>query len=81
MRVVTIAALDETNIDAVPVGTRELGALSGMASVAKGRLRRVKQEVRLGCVMRRMAANTADAVSGMGCAGEIGVFQARLVAL
>jgi hypothetical protein len=39
MRIMTVAALDEPHIYSVTIGSRKLGLLRGMASIAQGSLR------------------------------------------
>ena len=45
VRIVTVAALDEPDIDAVTIGSRELGLLGCMASIAQAGLRLHQQEI------------------------------------
>ena len=81
MRIVAIAAGNQTYIHAMPVWTIELGFLRRMTSVAQPRLLRFEQVIGLGGMMRRMAAQASNSILQVNGAHKVHVFQAAFVAL
>ena len=81
MRIVAVAALNESGIDTVPIRPRELGLLRGMARVTQAGLRFHQQEIDIRGIVRTMACGATDPVCQMGRLGKILRLQAGLVAL
>ena len=79
VRVMTVAALYESDIDAVPVRPGELSPLRGVASVAQVRLRLLQHEIDISRTVRAMAGRAADAIRQMFGLGKVLRFQAGLV--
>ena len=81
MRVVTIAALNQSHLDAVPVRPSKLGLLRSVAPEAKVLLRFNQHEIHIGGFVRTMASGATDAVRHMLRLGEVLRLQAGLMAL
>lgn len=81
MWIMTIAALHQSHIHPMPVGTRELCLLLRVASVAQNGLFRCKQKLGLGCMMRRVTSGTTNTVRRVGRAAEIHVLEITLMTL
>lgn len=81
MRIVAIAAGNQTHIHAMPVWTIELGFLRRMTSVAQLRLLGFEQVIGLRGMMRRMAAQASDSILQVNGAHKVQVFQGAFVAL
>jgi len=80
VRIVAVAALHETNIDAVTVGTGELRLLAGMATEAQVGLRFHQHEVHVSGLMRTVTRGATHSVGQVSRLGKILGFEARLVA-
>ena len=65
MGVVTIAAIDQTLVDAMMKWHLELRFLSHVAAVAKLRLRLHQQKLRIFSVVRRVAGRAGDIILGV----------------
>lgn len=81
VRIVTVAALDKSDIDAVAIGPGKFGLLRGVASVAQLSLRFHQQEVDVLGSVRTVTAGATDAIRQVFGLGEILRFRGRLVAL
>jgi hypothetical protein len=81
VRIVTVAALDKSDIDAVAIGPGKFGLLRGVASVAQLCLRFHQQEVDVLGSVRTVAAGATDPIRQVFGLGEILRFRGRLVAL
>ena len=81
VRIVAVAALDESHLDPMPVGSVELGLLRGMTAEAQILLGFDQHEIHIGRFVRAMAGRAAHAVRHVLRLGEVLGFQAGLVAL
>src|ERR1035438_6243322 len=81
MRIVAVAALDESGIDAVSVGPREFSLLGGMAAKAQLRLLLHQQEVSVLRIVRTVTRRATDTICQVCGLGKILRLQAGLVAL
>jgi hypothetical protein len=81
VRIVAVAALDESGVNPVPIGPRELRLLRGMAAVTQGSLRFRQQKIDIGSRVGTVTGSTADAIRQVLRVGEILRFQTGLVAL
>lgn len=81
VRIVAVAALDESDINTMPVRPREFRLLGGMAAVAQGSLRFYQKKIDLGGAVGTVTGGTADAIGQVLRVGKILRFQAGLVAL
>ena len=81
VRIVTVAALDKSDVDAVAIRPGKFGLLRGVASVAQLSLRFHQQEVDVLGSVRTVTARATDAIRQVFRLGEILRFQGRLVAL
>jgi len=62
VRIVAVAALDESNVYPVPVRSRKFRLLRGMAAVAQGRLRFCQHKVHVGGAVGTVTRSTAHAI-------------------
>ncbi len=81
VRIMAVAALDESDVNTVPVRPREFRLLRGMAAVAQGSLRFCQKKVDLGGAVGTVTGSTADAIRQVLRVGKILRFQTGLVAL
>ena len=81
VRIMAVAALDESDVNTVPVRPREFRLLRGMAAVAQGSLRFRQQKIDIGRAMRTVTGRTADTIGQVFRVGKVLRFQAGLVAL
>src|SRR5208283_6038620 len=81
VRIMTIAALYEPDIDAVPIRPGELGFLCSMAPIAQGGLRLHQQEIDIGGAVRTVTIRAADAIRQVFGLRKVCGFQAGLVTL
>ena len=80
VRIMTVAALDEPDIDAMPVGPGEFSLLRGMASIAQRRLGLRQHEIHIARVVRVVTVRARNATCQMLGLGEVLRFQAGLMA-
>jgi hypothetical protein len=80
VRVVAVAALNQSNINAVPVRSGKLRLLCSVTTEAEGGLRLDQQEVYVGRSMRIVAGCAAQTVLQVLRLGKVLRFQAGLVA-
>src|SRR5208283_4105079 len=80
VRIMAIAALYESNIDAMTIGPGEFSLLRGMTSIAQGSLRLDQQEIDIAGTVRAVTVRAADAVRQVFGLGKVLRFQAGLVA-
>ena len=81
VRIVAVAALDESNVNPMAVRPREFRLLRGMAAVAQGSLRLYQKKIDFGGGVGTVTRSTADAVGEVLRVGKILRFQTGLVAL
>lgn len=81
VRIMAVAALDQTNIDTMPIRAAEFGFLLRVASITKQRLLILEKVVRLREMVGRMAGKASDTVLEVNRANEIDVFQTAFMAL
>ena len=81
MRVMAVAALDQSDIDAVPVRPGELGSLRSMAAVAQCGLRLDQQKIDILGMVRTMTRGATDTVREVCRVGKVLRLQAGLMAL
>lgn len=79
MRIMTVAALDESHIDAMTVRPGKFGFLRGMASIAELGLRFHQHEVNVLGAVGTVTAGASDAICKVFGLGEVLRFQAGLV--
>src|SRR5271167_2226584 len=79
VRIVTVTALNEPDIDAMPVRPGEFGFLRGVASIAQRRLGLSQHEVHISGIVRTVTGRAAHAVGQVFRLGEVLRFQAGLV--
>ena len=80
MRIVTVTALNEADIDAMPVRPGEFSPLRGVASIAQRRLRLFQHEVDIFGAVGIVTGGATQAVGQVFRLGEVLRFQAGLVA-
>lgn len=80
VRIVTVAALDESDIDAMAVRPGKFGLLRGMASIAQRRLRLRQHEIHIAGVVRVVTVRARNATRQVLGLGEVLRFQASLMA-
>ena len=71
MRIMAVAALDESDIDAVTIRPGKFGLLGGMASIAQCRLWLFQHEVDILGAVRAVAGSAADAIRQVFRLGEV----------
>jgi hypothetical protein len=81
VRIVAVAALNESDVNPVPVRPREFRLLRGMAAIAQGSLRLYQKKVHIGGAVGTVTGGTADAIRQVLRVGKILRFQTGLVAL
>ena len=81
MRIVAVAALDESDVDAMPVRPREFCLLRRMAAIAQSSLRFRQQKVDVRGAVGTVTGGTTDAIRQVLRVGKILRFQTGLVAL
>lgn len=79
--IVAVTALDESDIDTMPVRPREFRLLRGMAAVAQGSLRLRQQEIDVCRPVWAVTGRTTDTIGQVFRVGKVLRFQAGLVAL
>jgi hypothetical protein len=62
VRIVAVAALDESDVNAMPVRPGEFRLLRGMAAEAQGSLRFYQEKIDLGGIVGTVTGGTADAI-------------------
>ncbi len=81
VRIMTVAALDQSHIDPVTVRPGEFGLLCGMTAEAQGGLRFHQHEVDVSGIVRVVTGGAAHAIRQMHRRGKILRLQTGLVAL
>ncbi len=81
VRIMTVAALYESDIDAMAIRPGEFRPLRGMASIAQLRLRFHQQKVDVLGAVRTMAVGASDTIREMFGPGKVLRLQAGLVTL
>ena len=79
--IVAVAALDESDIDTMPVGPRKFCLLRGMAAVAQSSLRFHQQKIDVRRSVRAVTGRATDTIGQVFRVGKVLRFQAGLVAL
>src|SRR5215472_3162869 len=80
VRIVAVAALHESDINAMAIGAGELGLLRGMAAVAQLRLRLHQHEIHITRLVWTVAGGASDAAGKMSGLGKVLCFKTGLVA-
>src|SRR5271169_609855 len=71
VRIMAVAALDESGIDTVPIWPRELGLFGSMAPETEFGLRLYEHEIDVGRFMRAVTRGTANSVGQVLRLGEV----------
>jgi hypothetical protein len=79
VRVMTVAALYESNLDAMAIGTREFSLLRSMTAEAEFSLRLHQHEIHISRLVGTMAGRATDAAGKMSGLGEVLCLETRLV--
>jgi len=78
--IVAVAALHESDINAMAIGAGELGLLRGVAAVAQLRLRLHQHEIHITRLVWTVAGGATDAAGKMSGLGKVLCFKTGLVA-
>ena len=81
VRIMAVAALNESDVNPMPVRPREFRLLRGMAAVAQGSLRLYQKKIDFGSGVGTVTRCAADAVGQVLRVGKILRFQTGLMAL